>query len=70
MGAPSTSHGGDERLETGSIITMTSDERVQIYVPSPQTTPYNTITKQQTQTPVNIRQWTAATAEAGYRSVN
>ena len=24
---------------------MTSDERVQIYVPSPQTTPYNTITK-------------------------
>lgn len=36
---------GDDRLETGSIITMTSDERVQIYVPSPQTTPYNTITK-------------------------
>ena len=37
--------GMDERFDTGSIITMTSDERVQIYVPSPQTTPYNTITK-------------------------
>lgn len=34
----------DEHLETGSVITMTSDERVQIYVPSPNTTPYNTIT--------------------------
>ncbi len=33
----------DDRLETGSVITMTSDERVQIYVPSPQGTPYNTI---------------------------
>ena len=32
--------------DTGSIITMTSDERVQIYVPSPlETTPYNTITR-------------------------
>jgi len=30
--------------DTGSVITMTSDERVQIYVPSPQTTPYNTLT--------------------------
>jgi hypothetical protein len=37
---------GDDH-ETGSIITMTSDERVQIYVPSPlETTPYNTITRQ------------------------
>jgi hypothetical protein len=35
----------DDRLETGSVITMTSDERVQIFVPSPQGTPYNTITK-------------------------
>jgi hypothetical protein len=29
--------------DSGSVITMTSDERVQIYVPSPQTTPYNTL---------------------------
>ena len=36
---------GDDH-DTGSIITMTSDERVQIYVPSPlETTPYNTITR-------------------------
>lgn len=35
----------DDIHETGSVITMTSDERVQIFVPSPQTTPYNTITK-------------------------
>ena len=36
--------------ETGSVITMTSDERVQIFVPSPQGTPYNTITKTSTAT--------------------
>ena len=35
----------DDRHETSSVITMTSDERVQIFVPSPQSTPYNTITK-------------------------
>jgi len=35
----------EDRQETGSVITMTSDERVQIFVPSPQGTPYNTITK-------------------------
>jgi len=36
-----------DELDNGSIITMTSDERVQIYVPSPlETTPYNTITRQ------------------------
>jgi hypothetical protein len=35
----------DELNETSSVITMTSDERVQIFVPSPQGTPYNTITK-------------------------
>ncbi len=34
----------EDRLDTVSVITMTSDERVQIYVPSPQTTPYNTLT--------------------------
>lgn len=40
------SFNGDDH-DTGSIITMTSDERVQIYVPSPlETTPYNTITRQ------------------------
>ncbi len=39
----SSGAGLDDRLETGSVITMTSDERVQIYVPSPQGTPYNTI---------------------------
>ena len=40
-------HGaGNDDHDTGSIITMTSDERVQIYVPSPlETTPYNTITR-------------------------
>jgi hypothetical protein len=56
----------EDRLDTGSIITMTSDERVQIYVPSPQTTPYNTITKQQIeqQQHTSIRQWTT---EQGYR---
>lgn len=35
----------DELHETSSVITMTSDERVQIFVPSPQGTPYSTITK-------------------------
>jgi len=35
----------EDKQETGSVITMTSDERVQIFVPSPQGTPYNTITK-------------------------
>ena len=30
---------------------MTSDERVQIFVPSPQGTPYNTITKTSSGTP-------------------
>lgn len=40
----------DDRQETGSVITMTSDERVQIFVPSPQSTPYNTITKGSTTT--------------------
>ena len=38
----------EDRQETGSVITMTSDERVQIFVPSPQGTPYNTITKTST----------------------
>jgi len=37
----------EDKQETGSVITMTSDERVQIFVPSPQGTPYNTITKGQ-----------------------
>jgi hypothetical protein len=38
--------GCSDDVDTGSIITMTSDERVQIYVPSPlETTPYNTITR-------------------------
>ena len=38
---------GSNNPETGSIITMTSDERVQIFVPSPSGggTPYSTITK-------------------------
>ena len=40
----------EDRQETGSVITMTSDERVQIFVPSPQGTPYNTITKTSTTT--------------------
>ena len=41
----------DDQHETGSVITMTSDERVQIFVPSPQGTPYNTITKTSSGTP-------------------
>merc|ERR1711988_1340846 len=41
----------EDRQETGSVITMTSDERVQIFVPSPQGTPYNTITKTSSGTP-------------------
>ena len=38
-------------VETGSLITMTSDERVQIFVPSPAGggTPYSTITKSSNQ---------------------
>ena len=40
----------EDKQETGSVITMTSDERVQIFVPSPQGTPYNTITKGNTTT--------------------
>ena len=38
-------------METGSLITMTSDERVQIFVPSPSGggTPYSTITKSSNQ---------------------
>lgn len=38
---------------------MTSDERVQIYVPSPQTTPYNTITKGNSSTHHSILPWGA-----------
>jgi len=45
--------GSSERntAETGSLITMTSDERVQIFVPSPSGggTPYSTITKSSNQ---------------------
>ena len=41
----------DKNADTGSIITMTSDERVQIFVPSPSGggTPYSTITKMSNQ---------------------
>ena len=44
----------EDKQETGSVITMTSDERVQIFVPSPQGTPYNTITKGSNTTTTSI----------------
>jgi len=47
ISAASAAADSADRMETGSIITMTSDERVQIFVPSPSGggTPYSTITK-------------------------
>ena len=60
----------DDRQETGSVITMTSDERVQIFVPSPQGTPYNTITKGSATTTMSIGSVNLAPLFAPHRMPN